>query len=321
MKNDYIYAVANIRAHEISLLTDADLEQLINAPDYKKAEAILAGKGYDTDGSADYSNMLDREFNKTWSLVLEDAPEAEPLKAFIVKNDFQNLKAALKGDVTENNAEDFIVSPSCIDGKVLLEKVKERKFGDLPEFIADTAKKAYETIIQTGNGQLCDIVVDRGCLEAILSLTKSADDEVLSEYADAVVLAADIKTAYRSIKTGKGRGFLETAVCGTDKYSKEDFISAAISGEDAFFDYLSVCGLSEFADTLKISSSTFEKYCDDRIMAVVKKAKYTAFGLSPLAAYLFARITEIGCVRIILSAKFNGSDASVVRERMRELYV
>ena len=56
-------------------------------------------------------------------------------------------------------------------------------------------------------------------------------------------------------------------------------------------------------------------------MENMKKAKYTAFGLGPIAAYIFARMAEIGCVRIILSAKFNGTSEETVRERMRELYV
>lgn len=321
MKNDYLYAVANIRANEVSLLTDADLEQLINAPDYKRAAAILADKGYSVENDTDYSKMLDREIAKTWELLTEVAPDAEPLKAFIIKNDFQNLKAALKAEVTEHDAEDYIVSPSVIDGKELILIVKERRFDDLPSFMADAAKEAFDTIISTHNGQLCDIIADKACLEAVKLFSKQADDETLFEYAEIFVMSADLKTAYRAMKTGKGKGFLETALCGSDTCLKEDLISAALSGEDGFFDYLNDKGLSEYADTLKNSPSSFEKFCDNGVMKTMKKAKYTAFGISPLAAYFFARMTEIGCVRIILSAKFNGSSASVVRERMRELYV
>lgn len=321
MKNDYLYAVANIRANEVSLLTEADLEQLINAPDYKKAAAILADKGYSVTDDTDYSKMLDREITKTWNLLTEVAPDAEPLNAFIIKNDFQNLKAALKSEVTEHDAVNYIVSPSVVDGEELMNMIKERRFDDLPGFMAAAARKAYDTIISTDNGQLCDIIIDKACLEAVMMFSKQAGDETLTEYAEIFVMSADLKTAYRAIKTGKGRGFLETAICGSDKCRREDLISAALSGEDAFFEYLNDKGLGEYAETLKNSPSSFEKFCDDSVMKTMKKAKYTAFGISPLAAYFFARMTEIGCVRIILSAKFNGSSAEVIRERMRELYV
>ena len=36
-KNDYLFAVASVRAKENSLLKQGDLEQLINIEDYKKA--------------------------------------------------------------------------------------------------------------------------------------------------------------------------------------------------------------------------------------------------------------------------------------------
>ena len=37
MDNNYLYAVANIRANELSLLSRADIDALIDAPDYKTA--------------------------------------------------------------------------------------------------------------------------------------------------------------------------------------------------------------------------------------------------------------------------------------------
>ena len=47
MDNNYLYAVANIRANELSLLSRADIDALIDAPDYKTALTLLDGKGYD----------------------------------------------------------------------------------------------------------------------------------------------------------------------------------------------------------------------------------------------------------------------------------
>lgn len=67
MDNNYLYAVANIRANELSLLSRADIDALIDAPDYKTALTLLDGKGYDTSFGSDYSAMLDGETEKTWS--------------------------------------------------------------------------------------------------------------------------------------------------------------------------------------------------------------------------------------------------------------
>ena len=53
MDNNYLYAVANIRANELSLLSRADIDALIDAPDYKTALTLLDGKGYDTSFGSD----------------------------------------------------------------------------------------------------------------------------------------------------------------------------------------------------------------------------------------------------------------------------
>lgn len=321
MDNNYLYAVANIRANELSLLSRADIDALIDAPDYKTALSLLDGKGYDTSFGSDYSAMLDGETEKTWSLIKSVAPSAEALDIFIVKNDFQNLKAVLKSEKTGDDAEKYLVSPSVIPKELLLKAVKERDFDSLPDFISDAAEKCLEVITKTENGQLCDIAADRACLEAMSGFAKSADNDIVAAYGDIFIKSAVLKTAYRAILTNKKRGFLEEALPDIPEIKKADLIDASLQGTDALYDFVSSFGLESFAEALKNSPSAFEKYCDDAVMENMKKAKYTAFGLGPIAAYIFARMTEIGCVRIILSAKFNGTSEETVRERMRELYV
>ena len=321
MDNNYLYAVANIRANELSLLSRADIDALIDAPDYKTALSLLDGKGYDTSFGSDYSAMLDGETEKTWSLIKSVAPSAEALDIFIVKNDFQNLKAVLKSEKTGDDAEKYLVSPSVIPKELLLKEVKERDFDSLPYFISDAAEKCLEVITKTENGQLCDIAADRACLEAMSGFAKSADNDIVAAYGDIFIKSAVLKTAYRAILTNKKRGFLEEALPDIPEIKKADLIDASLQGTDALYDFVSSLGLESFAEALKNSPSAFEKYCDDAVMENMKKAKYTAFGLGPIAAYIFARMTEIGCVRIILSAKFNGTSEETVRERMRELYV
>lgn len=321
MDKNYLYAVANIRANELSLLSRADIDALIDAPDYKTALTLLDGKGYDTSFGSDYSAMLDGETEKTWSLIKSVAPSAEALDIFIVKNDFQNLKAVLKSEKTRDDAEKYLVSPSVIPKELLLKAVKERDFDSLPDFISGAAEKCLEVITKTENGQLCDIAADRACLEAMSGFAKSADNDIVAAYGDIFIKSAVLKTAYRAILTNKKRGFLEEALPDIPEIKKADLIDASLQGTDALYDFVSSLGLESFAEALKNSPSAFEKYCDDAVMENMKKAKYTAFGLGPIAAYIFARMTEIGCVRIILSAKFNGTSEETVRERMRELYV
>ena len=65
----------------------------------------------------------------------------------------------------------------------------------------------------------------------------------------------------------------------------------------------------------------FEKWCDDSVIELCKGAKYEFFGFAPIAAYYFAKTTEIKTVRIVLSAKLAGVPNEIIRERVRDLYV
>ena len=56
-------------------------------------------------------------------------------------------------------------------------------------------------------------------------------------------------------------------------------------------------------------------------MSYIKEAKYKSLTMEPMAAYIYARETEVKTVRIIMSGKINGIDADVIKERLRDAYV
>ena len=319
--NDFLYSVAVVRANEGSLLSAQDLEQLITAPDYRKAVSILAEKGYDEPNGSDYSAMLDAELEKTWDFLSFNAEGAEGLKTFIVKNDFQNLKACLKAEVADVDAKEFLVKPCVTQHDFLLECVAKRSFSELPGFIGEAAGKAFDTLTKTGNGQMCDVIIDAAALKAMQYFAKQSGDEILTEYADTFCLAADIKTAVRCARTGKGEGFLEAALVPNAYIDADGLKQAALEGEQEILEFLSESRLDTYRTALENGASAFEKYCDDVLLGIVKKAKYASMGIAPLAAYYIAKETEIKSLRIILSAKISGASADTVRERMRELYV
>ena len=291
--NEFLYAVAVVRANELALLSSQDLEQLITAPDYKKAISMLTDKGYDEPAGSDYSAMLDSELEKTWELLMTNAPEADGLKTFVVKNDFQNLKACLKAEVADIKAEEYLVKPCVIEHEFLLESVSSRKFDELPEFISEAAKKAFDTVTRTGNGQLCDVIIDSATLKAMQYFAKRSEDEILIEYADTFTLATDIKTAVRCARTKKGEGFIEAALVENPYIDVAALSQAALEGEQEILDLLTESKLADYRTALENGASAFEKYCDDKLLAIVKKAKYSAMGVGPLAAYYIARETEI----------------------------
>ncbi len=319
---EYTYAVARVRANEQTLLSAADIEQLITAGDYKVTMQKLSDAGWgEIKDIYDYASYIDNYFAKTWNFLVEIMSDIHELDLLLVKNDMQNLKAALKQIVSQHDAKDLYVQSTVYDTETILKAVEERRWNDLPDFMQEPAKEAYEVLTETANGQLADAIIDKATLERIKFLGIESGSPVLAELAERMCATANIKTALRCANTGKSKDFVTRSLCNCDTISKDKLIETSLEGVDSVLKYLEESSYKEAGAKFKESTSAFEKWCDDILMECVKEARYTAFGIDPIIAYYVARDAEIKTVRIILSAKINNLPADVIRERVRALYV
>ena len=319
---EYTYAVARVRANEQTLLSAADIEQLITAGDYKVTMQKLSDAGWgEIKDIYDYASYIDNYFAKTWNFLVEIMSDIHELDLLLVKNDMQNLKAALKQIVSQHDAKDLYVQSTVYDTETILKAVEERRWNDLPDFMQEPAKEAYEVLTETSNGQLADAIIDKATLERIKFLGVESGSPILAELAERMCATANIKTALRCANTGKSKDFVTRSLCNCDTISKDKLIETSLEGVDSVLKYLEESSYKEAGAKFKESTSAFEKWCDDILMECVKEARYTAFGIDPIIAYYVARDAEIKTVRIILSAKINNLPADVIRERVRALYV
>ena len=319
---EYTYAVARVRANEQTLLSAADIEQLITAGDYKVTMQKLSDAGWgEIKDIYNYASYIENYFAKTWDFLVEIMSDIHELDLLLVKNDMQNLKAALKQIVSQHDAKDLYVQSTVYDTETILKAVEERRWNDLPDFMQEPAKEAYEVLTETANGQLADAIIDKATLERIKFLGVESGSPVLAELAERMCATANIKTALRCANTGKSKDFVTRSLCNCDTISKDKLIEASLEGVDSVLKYLEESSYKEAGAKFKESTSAFEKWCDDILMECVKEARYTAFGIDPIIAYYVARDAEIKTVRIILSAKINNLPADVIRERVRALYV
>ena len=197
-------------------------------------------------------------------------------------------------------------------GDVYKRQVENREFSRLPSHMGNVAQEALETLLHTRDGQLCDIMIDKAALEAIRKAGKESGEPIIENYADTMVAIADIKIAVRSRKTGKSADFMRSAMAECDGVNVEQLIRAALAGEDEIAQYLEGTAYAKGAQALRESASAFERWCDNRMIEMLKPQKYEAFSVGPLLGYLIARETEIKTVRIILTGKQNGfSDEAI----------
>ena len=324
MGKDYTYAVARIRAKELSLLGNAAMEQLLAARSCDEALRLLADRGWgNPDERLTVDNMLAAETKKTWSLIGEMVKDMSVFDVFRITDDYHNLKAAVKLSCTGAKVAPsrVFVDGGTIDPEKMYRAAQQKDFSALPEEMRGAAEEARETLLRTGDGQLCDMILDRAGLTAMYQAGKKADNEVIREYAVLTAVAADIKIAVRCGQVGKSLDFIERALAPVEELDLEALARAALSGTDSVADYLMNTDYAPAAAALKESFTAFERWCDNLIMEHIRPQKVNPFTAGPLAAYILARKNEIKCVRMVLSGKQSGLPDEIIRERLREMYV
>ena len=322
MSEMYTYAVARIRALEVSLFSNAVIEQLIACQSYEQCIQFLAERGWgDNDTSADAERMLKREEEKIWQVMKELSIDMKKFDVLSYPKLFHNLKAAIKEVCTEDTGRDIYYEDAAVPGKEMLEIIREKDFGRLPGIMSSVSAEAYDTLLHTRDGQLCDIMIDRAALDAIYKAGMEAEDKIIRDYAESAVAVADIKIAVRSQKTAKTIEFMKRAMAECKSISVDQLSRAALNGPEAIRDYLAGTEYAGGAEALAESPSAFERWCDNRIIQTISPQKYESFTIGPVVAYVLARQNEIKTVRIILSGKRSELPDDSIRERVREMYV
>lgn len=321
MTEQYTFAVARIRAKELSLFDRQDIEQLLACKSYQDCLNLLFDKGWGTGEEKTAEQILSIELQRTWELMRELIGDISVFDVFVYPIDFNNLKAAIKAVITNSATDGLFLNGGTVSPTHMIEAVRKKDFSEFPEFMKNAASEAYETLLHTGDGQLCDIILDRAALEAILSAGKDSDNELIQQYAELTVAVADIKIAVRGNKTGKSASFLKKAMAPCNTLNVDLLISATGKGMDDIFAYLAGTAYAAAVEELKKSPSAFEKWCDDIVIELIRGQKSNPFTIGPLAAYFLARQNEMKTARILLSGKLNQLSDGVIRERLREMYV
>lgn len=319
---DYTYAVARIRAKEVSLFSQAVIDQLMACKTEEQCLQLLMEKGWgDADTPKDADSILDRERKKTWELMRELLKDMSVFDVLSYPDLFHNLKAAIKEVATEEHNSNIFFTDCTISGEEMMDIIKSKEFSRLPANMAGVAKEAFEVFLHTSDGQLCDIMIDKATLEAIHEAGQNAKDDIIRKYAESTVAVANIKIAVRSQKTAKSVDFMMKAMAECNTLNIKALAHAAVSGMEAIYEYLNGTGYGQGALALAESPSAFERWCDNEVMETIRPQLYNSFSIGPLVAYTIARENEIKTVRIILTGKQNDLQDESIRERVRTMYV
>ena len=316
-------AVARIRAKENTLLTDQDLKSLMGCQTYSECIQYLLDRGWGPTENDTPEELLSLEKDKMWELIgsLLNAQESRVFDIFRLSSDFHNLKAAIKESYIQKSVPDVYMEGGTIDVELIRKCAAEGEFSPLPLAMMRAAEEARDVLFRAGDSQLCEVILDRACLESISRAAKESGNELLKEYAEFKCASANINIAIRACKAGKDEEFLKKAFAQCSSISTQKLLTSARSGIDAIYEYLEQTVYKDAADAIRKSPAAFDIWCDNRMIQLIRPQKYNAFTISPLAAYVLAKECEMKSVRLILSGKLNHLPDEKIRERLRESYV
>ncbi len=324
-EKSYGFAIGNLRARENTLLKKSDMTALSSLKSVDELGRALADKGIgDRSSKNDVVGALTQSTQDMWVYLNEIAPDSTVFAPFTVENDFHNLKVVLKGIIRNTDYSSMLLHPENTDVSLMENAVKEKRFDLLDDFLSGAAQRGYEILTSSGDSQLCDGVIDAACMRTKLDMVNAKDFK--SDYAAQLVRVSvffdNMKSALRAAKAQKGGAFLDETLVNTGFISAERVKAAALSGVDALLDIMPLAGAfgTGAAAAYKASPSEYERYCDDYIMLIAKKARFITMGVEPVVGFMMARLYELKNLRIIYSGIKTGLPQEKILGRLRELY-
>ena len=317
------FAIGNLRARENRLLKKNDLSGFAAASNVTELARMLRDKGIGKTDNADVPTLLHEDAEEMWKYLTDNAPDTAAFVPFIFENDFNNYKAVLKGIIRGREYEDLLILPASVELPALQKAVKEKRFDLLPDYMQKPAAEAYEVLVQSGDSQLADCIIDAGCMSAQTLLAEKSKNTVIKDLITVSVFYKNIKAALRAAKTGRSAQFTESTLTETGVVSKKAMVTAALGGEEKVLELLGkavAVGGAEAAEAYKKSPGDFEKYADNRLISTAKRCKYITIGIEPLIGYMLARKAQITDLQIIYSGVKTGQGSDKTLERLRELY-
>lgn len=317
---DYAYCVARIRANERYLLNSKDIWDLFECKDFESALQLLIDKKW-INQKGEISDCIKYQSDRLSTLLSECIPYKKDLDVLYTLNDFFNIKTAVKCHFTGKNPADYYIEPTTLNLQTLTENVSAHKFSSIEGNKGRCAEESYKTATLTENGQNADIIIDRACIDDMRLYASKNSSRVTGAICAFLCDSANIKIAFRCAMTDKKRDFTEIAIGECCNLSRKDLVEATLKGTQELSEYLAKTDYREGAQIYLTSAAEYEKWCDDKVISLAKKASFTAFGFDPVCAYYYAKLAEIKTVRIVLTGLKSGADKNRIKERVRALYV
>ncbi len=322
MSDKFVFQNARIKAIETRLLSQQQQQRLMDASNASEVFKLLFEMGFGGGAAVengDFDKMFEAEEHFAVSILRQFNVDGE-LDAFLLLNDFHNLKALLKASVTgEENP--VIMAEGIFD----VEKIKAAIVGeisDLPQEMTEIISKINKLIADgKATPRLIDTVVDKASYRAALKSVKR-NAKLIRQYFVAKIDYLNILSFLRCKRADQSQKFfLEIFIDGGD-LSEDFFVSVYESTNEAFKEK---CKFTPYQDIVAKAVddnnlTAFEVAADNSLLIKWRENYNEMFSPAPILYYYFEKLTEIKVIKLIVAGVKNHVEPSLIKERMCEIY-
>ena len=330
-EDDYIFPSVVIRSNEVNLLSQEDLEHVMEQKSVQQAMNMLFDFGYG-DGKEmanprDFEKALKKNLEDAYELVYSIAPDEQEIDMFLFPNDYHNCKVLLKAEILKTDPDPYLVHSGTVSPETMKEMIRKRDYSLMSVEMRNGIEQAIDLYSKSHDPQEIDINLDRACYRDMQIAAQDSENEFVQEYVMKMIDIMNVTTMVRLRETQKPRNFYQKVFLEggnfdfryMDSIYEENYASLAEKlGPFGFHDLLAV-GAEETKRTGKFTE--LERLADNMKMAYVKDSQLVPFGIEPLVGYLTAKEMEVKNLRIVLTGKIAGTPDEVTKERLRETYV
>jgi V/A-type H+-transporting ATPase subunit C len=333
----YGFATGQVRAIEHRLISSARLLRLAEARDGQEALSMLGDTDYarvfqeelyTTNGSEasgqDIGLLLGREAARVRDFINGLTQDREATDILFVRDDFLNLKLALKGVIAGVEVGDSFAPLGLISPAVIFhEATSPEKPEGLPPYLARAALAATRAYADTRSPAEIDRVVDGLMFEHLLNSAAEKEIFFLHKLIRIEIDLINIITFFRlrwldEPISAVGPALIKGGVLHFEPflefYPREiDAIETGFLAGSRYHGFISggIAGLKNERSFVRM-----EGLVDGELLKFVDRQNEINFGVEVLIAYYYRKAIELRKLRTVLIGKKNGLSAPQIKEML-----
>ena len=319
----YAFQTAVVRALEPKMLSKGTLLDMANSASFEDAIDLLAGGEYaigqGSKAFSELSNVLHEQRFAIRKQFTDLMSNEEIVKLFKSRDDFSNMRLALRRTLTEKPLGTDYSSDGNVGPETFEEIFEQENYSKLPDYMAEAVERAVLGYYQSKDIRRIDHEIDAAQAEYNLSIAQKLKSIFLLGLFRIQLDLINIRTLLRLKFTESEQ---------RDVFLNGGYIGPGQLNHGLGIDYDALAPLFlatpyhqviEAGANYLASDKSFlvaERHCDDHLIGYLKMTSCITAGPQPIVAYLLMKENEIRTVRLILTAKKNALDTKLILDRI-----